>query len=50
MNMFLLIPSIVFFFVYRALMRRSDRLTEGSRTAQTELGLCCRIAARWAGA
>ena len=39
MNMFLLIPSIVFFFVYRALMRRSDRLTEGSRTAQTELGL-----------
>lgn len=24
MNMFLLIPSIVFFFVYRALMRRSD--------------------------
>ena len=33
MNMFLLVPSIVFFFVYRALMRRSDRLTEGSRTA-----------------
>lgn len=39
MNMFLLIPSIVFFFVYRALMRRSDRLTDASRTAQTELGL-----------
>ena len=39
MNMFLLVPSIVFFFVYRALMRRSDRLTDASRTAQTELGL-----------
>ena len=39
MNMFLLIPSIVFFFVYRALMRRSDKLTDASRTAQTELGL-----------
>ena len=39
MNMFLLIPSIVFFFVYRALMRRSDKLTDASRTAQTNLGL-----------
>ena len=39
MNMFLLVPSIVFFFVYRALMRRSDKLTDASRTAQTELGL-----------
>ena len=39
MNMFLLIPSIVFFFVYRALMRRSDRLTDASRSTQTELGL-----------
>lgn len=39
MNMFLLVPSIVFFFVYRALMRRSDRLTEGSRASQGGLGL-----------
>ena len=39
MNMFLLIPSIVFFFVYRALMRRSDKLTEGSRASQGGLGL-----------
>ena len=39
MNMFLLIPSMLFFCVYRALMRRSDRLTDASRTAQTELGL-----------
>ena len=39
MNMFLLVPSIVFFFVYRALMRRSDRLTEGSRASQGSLGL-----------
>ena len=39
MNMFLLVPSIVFFFIYRALMRRSDKLTEGSRAAQGGLGL-----------
>ena len=39
MNMFLLIPSIVFFFVYRALMRRSDRLTDASRASQGGLGL-----------
>ena len=39
MNMFLLVPSIIFFFIYRALMRRSDKLTDASRTAQTELGL-----------
>ena len=39
MNMFLLVPSIVFFFVYRALMRRSDKLTDGSRSSQGELGL-----------
>ena len=31
MNMFLLIPSIIFFFIYRALMRRSDRLTDARR-------------------
>ena len=39
MNMFLLVPSILFFFVYRALMRRSDKLTDASRGARGELGL-----------
>ena len=39
MNMFLLVPSIIFFFIYRALMRRSDKLTEGSRASQGGLGL-----------
>ena len=33
MNMFLLVPSIIFFFIYRALMRRSDKLTKGSRAS-----------------
>ena len=39
MNMFLLVPSIIFFFIYRTLMRRSDKLTEGSRASQGGLGL-----------
>ena len=39
MNMFLLVPSILFFFVYRALMRRSDKLTDASRAARGDLGL-----------
>ena len=39
MNMFLLVPSILFFFIYRALMRRSDKLTAGSRSAQGGLSL-----------
>lgn len=39
MNMFLLIPSIAFFFLYRALMRRSNRLTEGVRSKQERLSL-----------
>ncbi|WP_253290765.1 iron ABC transporter permease [Pseudoflavonifractor sp. MSJ-37] len=39
MNMFLLVPSIAFFFLYRALMRRSDRLTEGARGKQESLSL-----------
>lgn len=39
MNMLLLLPSIFFFFVYRALMRRCDRLTAGSRGAQGGLSL-----------
>ena len=38
MNMFLLVPSILFF-IYRALMRRSDKLTAGSRSAQGGLSL-----------
>ena len=37
--MFLLVPSILFFFIYRALMRRSDKLTAGSRSAQGGLSL-----------
>lgn len=39
MNMFLLVPSILFFFIYRALMRRSDKLTAGSRSTQGGLSL-----------
>lgn len=39
MNMLLLLPSILFFFVYRALMRRCDKLTAGSRGTQSGLSL-----------
>lgn len=39
MNMFLLVPSILFFFIYRALMRRFDKLTAGSRSTQGGLSL-----------
>lgn len=39
MNMFLLVPSVVAFFVYRRLMRASDRLADASRAESTELGL-----------
>ncbi len=39
MNVFLLAPSIAAFFVYRALMRRSDRLTQAGRGRQGQLDL-----------
>lgn len=39
MNMFLMLPSVFFFFVYRTLMRRCDRLTAGSRGTQGGLSL-----------
>lgn len=39
MNMFLLLPSIAAFFLYRYLLRQSDRLTEGSRGRQEGLKL-----------
>lgn len=39
MNAFLLIPSVAAFFVYRALMRRSDRLTQAGRGKQGKLQL-----------
>lgn len=39
MNMFLLLPSIAAFFLYRRLMRRSDLLVEASRAKQEQLRL-----------
>ena len=39
MNMFLLLPAIAAFFLYRYLMRRSDKLSEGSRSRQGRLEL-----------
>lgn len=39
MNMFLLLPSIAAFFLYRRLMRRSDLLVEASRAKQEQLSL-----------
>ena len=39
MNMFLLLPAIAAFFLYRYLMRRSDKLSEGSRARQGRLEL-----------
>ena len=39
MNMFLLLPSIGFFFLYRWLMARSDRLVKGGRGRQEALHL-----------
>ena len=39
MNMFLLLPSIAAFFLYRYLMRRCDLLTEVSRGKQEQLAL-----------
>lgn len=40
MNMFLMAPSIGAFFLYRRLMKQSDRLTEGVRGRQEPLTLC----------
>lgn len=39
MNMFLLLPAIAAFFLYRYLMRRSDKLSEGGRARQGRLEL-----------
>ena len=39
MNMFLLLPAIAAFFLYRYLMGRSDKLSEGSRARQGRLEL-----------
>lgn len=39
MNMFLLLPAIAAFFLYRHLMGRSDKLSEGSRARQGRLEL-----------
>lgn len=39
MNMFLLLPAIGAFFLYRYLMGRSDKLSEGSRSRQGRLEL-----------
>jgi len=39
MNMFLLLPSVGFFFLYRWLMARSDRLVKGGRGRQEALHL-----------
>lgn len=39
MNMFLLIPSVAAFFLYRRLMRKSDLLVEASRSKQEQLRL-----------
>ena len=39
MNMFLLLPAIAAFFLYRYLMGRSDKLSEGSRSRQGRLEL-----------
>ena len=39
MNMFLLLPAIAAFFLYRYLMRRSDKLSEGGRARQGRLQL-----------
>lgn len=39
MNLFLLLPSIAAFFVYRALMRQTDRLAQAGRSRQEALQL-----------
>ena len=39
MNLFLLLPAIAAFFLYRYLMRQSDKLSEGSRARQGRLEL-----------
>lgn len=39
MNLYLLLPSIAAFFLYRALMRQADRLSQASRSRQERLHL-----------